>query len=375
MGQDVAILGAGIGGMAAAVALAQGGARVRVIEQAPALTEVGAGLQISPNGMVVLERLGVTSEGAVQSEGTELRDGRAGRLVLRLGPPAAGPTWYFHRADLLAQLASRAQALGVTVELGRQAVAVDAEAGQVTFADGSSETAQVFIGADGARGVSRGAINGAARPRFTGQVAWRALVPGQGEQAVAQLWMGPGRHVVIYPLRGGALLNIVAVEERRDWTEESWRREGDPDELRARFAGFGGVVRSALARVETAHLWALHLHPVAERWYRGRAALLGDAAHPTLPFLAQGACLALEDAWTLAACLGNGSGFARYEALRKDRAKAVVAEAGRNAWRFHLRAPMRQVAQLVLRLGGARVAPDFAWVHGYDVTEAAQSFP
>lgn len=368
MGQDVTLLGAGIGGMAAAVALAQQGARVRVIEQAPALTEVGAGLQISPNGMVVLERLGVTPEGAVRSEGTELRDGRAGRLVLRLGPPAAGPTWYFHRADLLARLAARAQALGVTVDLGREAVALDAAAGQVTFADGSSETAQVLIGADGGRGVSRAAVNGVTGARFTGQVAWRALVPGQGEPAVAQLWMGPGRHVVIYPLRGGALLNIVAVEERRDWTDESWRREGDPEELRARFAGFGGAVRAALSRVETAHLWALHLHPVAERWHRGRAVLLGDAAHPTLPFLAQGACLALEDAWTLAACLGDGGGFARYESLRKARATAVVAEAGRNAWRFHLRSPLRQVAQMALRLGGPALAPDFGWIWNHDVT-------
>lgn len=367
-GQQITVLGAGIGGLAAAVVMAQRGVQVHVIEQAPELAEVGAGLQISPNGKVVLDRLGVSLEGAVRSEGTELRDGATGRLVLHLPPPGAGPTWYVHRADLLARLAARARELGVAIELGRQAVSLDAEGGRVVFSDSSVESAQILIGADGVRGVARSAVNGAGKPEFTGQVAWRALVPGQGEPAMARLFMGSGQHVVLYPLRGGALLNIVAVEERRDWTEESWRRQGDPDALRRRFIGFGGPVRAALERVEVAHLWALHLHPVATRWQRGRTALLGDAAHPTLPFLAQGACLALEDAWVLAGCIAGGRGLESYEALRKARATRVVAAAGKNAWRFHLRSPLRQVAQTVLRLGGTRLAPDFGWVHGHDVT-------
>ncbi|MCB1341122.1 MAG: FAD-dependent monooxygenase [Pseudooceanicola sp.] len=369
---DVTVLGAGIGGLALACALSQCGLSVRVIEQAPELAEVGAGIQISRNGVRVLQALGVPLPAPVQSHGTELRDWARGRLVLTVPPPAAGPTWYVHRADLLAALRSRAAARGVVLELGRRAVAV--EGNRIDFADGASETVDVLIGADGVHGVTRPFVNGPSQARFTRQVAWRALVPARGEPAVAQLWMGPGRHMVLYPLRSGRLLNIVAVEERRDWTDDSWRQAGDPTDMRARFAGFGGAARAALERVDAAHLWALHLHPVADRWHRGSVALLGDAAHPTLPFLAQGACLALEDAWVLAACLARGQGLDRYEALRKPRAQAVVAAAGRNAWRFHLRTPLRQVAQLALR-SGLVPPPDFGWVHDYDATAAVPSSP
>lgn len=371
---DVIVLGAGIGGLAAAVALAARGARVRVIEQAEALTEVGAGIQISRNGMAVLEWLGVSGV-AVRSQGTELRDGPSGRLVLRVPPPKAGPTFYFHRADLLDALARRATALGVAVDLGRRAIGVEPSEGRLTFADGSSETAGFVVGADGVRGVTRAALGGAPRARFTGHVAWRALVPGTGEPEVAQVFMAAGRHVVVYPLRGGRLLNIAAFEERRDWTRESWREAGDPEEMRARFAGLGGAAGAAFERVEVAHTWALHLHPVAERWHAGRLALLGDAAHPTLPFLAQGACLALEDAWVLVACLMGEGGPDRYQSLRRARAERVVAAAARNGWRFHLRPPLKQAAQLALRVAGSKLAPDFDWVWGYDVTREVPSSP
>ncbi|MHA6261644.1 FAD-dependent monooxygenase [Arenibacterium sp. CAU 1754] len=377
--RDITILGGGIGGMSAACALADHGARVRVLEQAPALTEVGAGLQISQNGMVVLRKLGVVADvpiGAVQSDGVELRDFRNGRPVFDLPPPLAGPTWFFHRADLLAQLVHAAGVKGVEIELGRRARSITLSDGHATiaFEDGTHEDASCLIGADGVRGVSRQTVEGAGDPLFSGQVAWRAIVPrtAPADRAPAVVTMGPGRHVVTYPLRDKTLMNVVAVEERRDWTNDSWSCEADPRDLRARFADFGGAVGDILSEVTQAHQWALYLHPVARRWFDGPLALLGDAAHPTLPFMAQGACMAIEDAWVLATSLAQqdavGAGFAHYRDLRRPRTERVVAAAAKNAHRFHLRSPFRQVAQLGLSVAGRVAAPTYDWIYDFDVT-------
>lgn len=386
-GTEITVLGAGIGGLAAAIALAQRGAGVEVLEQAPELTEVGAGLQISHNGMAVLEALQVVApdwaEGtrAVRSRGTRLHDGLTGRMVHRIPPPAAGPTFYFHRADLLALLETRARGLGVEIRLG---IAVDlldrTEAGGVELIrpGQASLERRRLIAADGAHGPGRGYVTRPGRPQFSGQLAWRATLDWSPDAAepVAEVAMAPGAHVVTYPLRGGHRMNVVAIEERQDWTRESWRETGDPAEFRARFSGFAGRAGEAVARTQEVFRWALHLHPVAPSWHRDGVALLGDAAHPTLPFLAQGACLALEDAWVLAAMLDRHDdythGLAAYETARATRAWKVVGAAQANAWRFHLGGPMRHAAQLALRLAGRWIAPDVGWVHGYD---APQRYP
>ena len=362
----VAVIGGGIGGMAAAAALAQRGARVVLHEQAPALTEVGAGLQVSVNGQRVLHALGAVTGGAPEtatvSPGTVFRDGRSGRAVARVPPPRGGPTWYMHRADLLGCLVRAAEAAGVTLNLG-------AVRGPGTV------QADLVVAADGVRTLWRSAIDGPVAPAFTGHVAWRALVPCEDiSDATASLSMGHRAHVVSYPLRGGTLRNIVAVEERRDWREESWSRKGDPAEFRDRFADFGGAVGAAIARTGSVHAWALHARPVARRWVSEGVALLGDAAHPTLPFMAQGACLALEDAWVLADALSAApdleAGLARYEAVRRGRAARVVALARGNGWRFHLGWPFNWGAYVTLALGGGLLARRLEWVYGYDATGA-----
>ncbi|MDY6860325.1 MAG: FAD-dependent monooxygenase, partial [Pseudomonadota bacterium] len=240
--------------------------------------------------------------------------------------------------------------------------------------------ADVVIGADGLHSVLRGVLNPPAPPAFTGQVAWRATVPAEGAAAPrVTVYMGPGRHLVCYPLRGGTMINIVAVEERRAWADEGWSHTDDPAHLRAAFAGFAPEVRTLLARVDEVHLWGLFRHPVARHWHRGQAALLGDAAHPTLPFLAQGANMALEDAWVLAAALGGHdsieAGLAAYQTARRDRCVRIVDAASRNARNYHLRfAPLRLAAHGALRLGGA-LAPAamlgrFDWLYRHDVTRA-----
>ncbi|MEX0307475.1 MAG: FAD-dependent monooxygenase [Ruegeria sp.] len=378
-GLKFCVIGGGIGGLAAALALRNQGARVIVLEQAPALTEVGAGLQISANGMAVLRALGVAGnvpEAGQISAGTILRDYRKGRVVSRIAPPKAGPTYYYHRADLVDLLHEAADRVGVDIRLGARVATVRKHPGEaeIVLDGGERLRAECAIAADGGRSTIRPILNGTEEPQFTHQVAWRATIPWDQREAVprASLTMGPGRHVVSYPLRDQSLMNIVAIEERSDWQEEGWRRKGDPDDLRTRFADFGGPVRGMLSKVEEVHLWALFLRPVAQAWQNGRLALLGDAAHPTLPFMAQGACLALEDVWVLIRSFQDHSGVTRalaaYEAARRPRARQVVAAAGANARNFHLRGPMRLAAQAALMAIGPRLAQRYEWIYSYDAT-------
>ncbi|MEP2027847.1 MAG: FAD-dependent monooxygenase [Paracoccaceae bacterium] len=374
----IAVVGAGIGGVAVAVALARRGNSVTVFEQAPELTEVGAGLQISANGMVVLRALGIVGDVpplAVRSNGTQICDFHRGRRVLKVAPPNAGATWYFHRADLLDLLVRSAKQAGVSFTLDCSIEDVAPGTGLVQTNGGLESSFDLVIAADGGHSRARRILNPTGKATFTRQVAWRSVIPWDraGEAATAMLSMGPRRHVVTYPLREGSEMNIVAVEERQDWTEEGWRQEGDPDDLRDRFSDFGGDVRTALAKVKKAHLWALYLHPVAERWHDGRMALLGDAAHPTLPFMAQGACMALEDAWAISACLDRHQSveeaLAQYQRLRHGRASHIVATAAGNARKFHLAPPMNWLAQGALKTLGRLIVPRYDWIYDYDVTQ------
>lgn len=388
IGQRVTVLGAGIGGLAVARALALRGAVVTVLEQACELREVGAGLQVSPNGAAVLAALGLADAleaASMRAQAVELRDGVRGGLVLRLDLARLRPGQGYHlmhRADLLSLLAEGAREAGVEVRLGQKVLAVrlDSDAPVVVTAQGDHR-AGLLIGADGLHSVVRAALTGKVAPFFTRQVAWRAVIPAEpGARPVAEVHMGPGRHVVSYPLRGGTLRNIVAVEERDAWVGEGWSLRDDPAALRAAFAGFDGRVRGWLDQASDVGLWGLFRHPVAGRWYRampqGGVAILGDAAHPTLPFLAQGAVMALEDAWVLAASLAGhdslAAGLAAYQAARLDRVTRVVDTASGNARAYHLRGLARTVAHAGLRVGGM-VAPGMAirrfdWLYGMDVT-------
>ncbi|SDI47093.1 FAD-dependent monooxygenase [Aliiruegeria lutimaris] len=384
IGQEITILGAGIAGLGLARALAMRGASVRILEQAPAIAEVGAGIQISPNAGRVLDAMGLGEafeKISVPSSGAALRDYARGTEVLRLDLTRFGRFGLVHRADLIEILLDATRELGVEIELGARVgnVSLDGNRAVLDIGDLGLREVPFVVAADGLRSCVRRALLGAETPLFTGHVAWRALLPIEPGEVPneAHVFMGPGRHLVAYPLRGGTVLNIVGVHERGEWTEDGWNHPGDPDQFRALFGEFGDPVRGWLQRIEDVIVWGLFKHAVAPRWHGANAALMGDAAHPTLPFLAQGACMALEDAWVLADCLDSSesreAALARYESLRAPRCKRIVDAGTANARNYHLSsAPVRGFAHMGLRVIGKTMPgfmPDrFKWLYSHDVT-------
>lgn len=396
MSGPVLIAGGGIAGMAAALGLVRAGWAVRVFEQAPALDEVGAGLQVSPNAMRALDWLGVGAEvrrAGFRPGAAVMRDGRSGREIYRapLGDAAearwGAPYLHLHRADLLAILTEGARAAGVEIVTGARVLRVMERAHGVRLTisrEDAEETAEgaVAIGADGLRSALRQQINGAEDPDFTGLVAWRALVPTDrlppGLIAPeATVWVGPGRHVVTYLLRDGRLINLVAVEEQAEWAAEGWRHKGDPARLRAAFQGWHAAVEVLLAAVDAPFVWGLFTRPEQVRWTTVRIALAGDAAHPMQPFMAQGAAQALEDAVVLARLLVPGAAvseaLAAYERARWSRAARVQARSRANGRLFHRRSRLGRLVhhgpvEAVSRLAPSLAASRLDWLYGHDVT-------
>lgn len=365
------------------MAFAQSGATVTVYEKAPALTEVGAGIQISPNGARVLQALDLgelTEAASLRSEAVLPMDALSGREITRFDLTGlAGPSYrLFYRPDLLKMLEEGCLAAGVNIQTGA-GVAKSGDDGTLTFEDGTTRTAaDLVVGADGIHSVLRHALNGADTPFFTGQVAWRATVDDtEGAAPVARIWMAPRRHVVTYPLKGGKL-NVVAVQSRKTWAAEDWHHEEDPASVRGVFSDCAPALRDILARVESARLWGLFRHPVAPNWHDDKRAILGDAAHPTLPFLGQGANLALEDAWALARCCDGDTDLARalgrYQSLRRARAERAIAAANAHAVNYHLEGPRRAISHAGLRALGMFAPNAFvgrlSWLYDYDVTAA-----
>jgi salicylate hydroxylase len=334
------VVGGGIGGIAAAVALARAGLNVRVYEQAQQLTEVGAGVSLSPNGLRMLDRLGV-GEGigrlGARYASAQLRfsDGRA----VRHEPhqfTRPGQNVGIHRADLLALLAGQLPA--GTVRTGHRCTGFrqDAASATAVFADRAPAGADVVIGADGIHSVLQGFVAAPAKPVFSGVVAYRGLVPrvaGYPADAM-RMWVGESKHFLVFPVRAGQLLNYVGFVPSDAAVRESWSASGDPAALAAHFAGWDPVIGEVIAAISgpggSGFRWAMYDRAPLPRWSSGRLTLLGDAAHPMLPHLGQGANQALEDAVALATLLGAcassagvPSALAAYEGLRRDRTARV----------------------------------------------------
>jgi salicylate hydroxylase len=352
---SIAIVGGGIGGLAAAASLLRAGLDVQVYEQASALGEVGAGINIGPNASRILHRLGIAETLArtgIKPVTFDQRRWDDGRILLRapLGEEVettfGAPYYTLHRGDLHRAIASAVPA--DRLHLGHRFTGLLDHGDRVEahFENGACISADALIGADGIHSVVRHSLFGPEQPRFTGCVAYRGLVPARRLRHLDlelrnQIWMGPDRHFVHYFVSAGKLVNFVAVTEEDNWLRESWVDRGEVADALAAFAGWHDQVLSIIGAADETYKWALFDRSPLPRWSAGRVTLLGDACHPMLPFMGQGAAQAIEDGATLAGCLLKlPSDFAAalrlYERLRLPRASRLQAMSATNKTRFHL---------------------------------------
>lgn len=392
----VLIVGGGIGGLTAALCCHHFGHDVMVFEKASEMSEVGAGIQISPNAMKVFTALGLEkqiAENAFRPEAIEARMGESGRHIFSI--PLAqhalnkwgAPYLHIHRADYITALKTALEskqrgAIRTNAEV--KGYSQDAEKASLHLADGRQFKGDVIIAADGIKSVIRQTMLGDDKPEFTGNVAWRAVVETAALERPpnpsACVWMGRGRHAVTYRLRQGRLTNFVGVVERDDWMGEGWIERGDKHGALNDFKGWHPTVKAVLDAADETSLyrWALFDRVPLTRWTDGRVALLGDAAHPMLPFLAQGAAMAVEDAWAIAAKLSVSErsvaqSLIRYQNIRLNRTSKVQAASRANMKTFHHASRIGQISTYGPMWAAGRLTPKIVhnrmnWIYGYDVT-------
>lgn len=388
------IAGAGIGGLCAALSLARGGWRVSLFDQAKVLEEVGAGLQLSPNASAILRGLGVIERllpSSLAPRAVRIRRARDGVTLALMPLDDADTRWgspylLAHRADLqrvLLEAVARENAIklhtGAAVAgfaSGADGVAIAVRQGLIRL----EVTGDCLIGADGSRSLVRERLlaGSPSASKFSGRTAWRALV-GAGQAAPemlrqeTSLWLGRKAHLVHYPLRGGSVVNVVAIVEedfRDSGAVDAWSSHGDPAFLQARFAGWDAAAKNLLGAASDWRKWPLFDRDPLPTWAAGRVALLGDAAHPMLPFLAQGAAQAIEDAGALGDALSRQRdiqpALLAYQAVRRERAARVQKESRRQGEIYHLSGPAALARDLAMRaLGGQRMSARYDWL--YDV--------
>jgi salicylate hydroxylase len=394
--RTIIVAGAGIGGLTASLALARRGFRVVLLEKAERLEEAGAGLQLSPNASRVLIELGLQpllAHRAVTPEAISLMSARSGGEIARLPLgdaatlKAGAPYWVLHRADLQAALAARVgDNPDIDLRLGCQFEDVSSHAKGLTVvqrrgATRQQELAVALVGADGIWSAVRHHLFPKVQPTFSGLIAWRGTLdttqlPREYTSRRVQLWMGPKAHLVAYPISGARRMNIVAVVPGT-WNRPGWSAAGEAAEIKNAFASavWPSSARMMIGAVDDWRKWALFDVPEGGEWTDGAIALLGDAAHSMLPFAAQGAAMAIEDAAVLAKCLAqihNEGGptivaaMHRYERGRRSRVARVQRTARRNGTIYHLTGPLALARDLVIRaMGPRRLLSQQGWIYDW----------
>jgi len=384
----VAVIGGGIGGLSAALHFLQAGIDVQVYEQSPRIGEIGAGIQISPNASRLLIRLGLKpalDRAGVRPQAVHQRRWDDGRTLQRAPVGAevettfGAPYYHFHRGDLAELLGAAVPA--ERLHVGHRLVGLERKGERTVarFENGEANEVDLVAGADGIHSRVRHLLFGPEKPRFTGCVAWRGLVPAErvrhlGIEVASHNWMGPDGHVVHYWVGAGKFMNVVCVTEHGEWTEEGWTTPGKVEDALARFEGWHPTVRALIGSFPETFVWALHDRLPLSRWSDGPVTLLGDACHPMLPFMAQGAAQSIEDGATLAALLklvpdDIPVALQRYEALRKPRATRLQEASAANRVRFHLSdGPEQQQRDAAMASSGDRSIANIGWLYMHDAS-------
>jgi salicylate hydroxylase len=387
--QRISIVGGGIGGLSAALALHRRGLEVTVFEQSPNLGEIGAGIGLGPNAVKAFRALGIESDVIAIGSTAEwqiMRNGRDGRIISR--QPVAATTAKFgaphltvHRAELLNILIRSLPDRCIRTAARCVAVIPRRDSAVARFADGCEIESDIVVGADGIHSAVRASLFGPEAPRFTGCMCYRGLIPAADVPASINmkdmlLWMGPHGHIVHYPVKSGDLLNVVAHYDSDAWTEESWTRKCDQSELIAKYGSWHASLLQLIQSNTSWYKWALYDREPLDRWSAGRATLLGDSAHAMLPYLGQGAAMAIEDGCVLASCLGASDDVAEalgtYEQLRKPRTRRTVLASRQRAKENHLTSPwarLKRDIKIALRNRFAKDKTVFQgeWLYAYDV--------
>jgi salicylate hydroxylase len=378
----VAIVGGGLAGLAAANALTTFGMKAEVFETAPALGEIGAAVNASPQAVKALQAIGVGDKVAAvgySSPGIYTRNMQTGEFLEfndrhKAAAKYGAPYYSFHRADLLDALASGLD--HSAVHLGHRLTGVEERSERVilAFANGAQVEAEIVIGADGVRSVIRRALYGDDNPTYTGQMVWRALLNGRDvpEEVLEPTghiqWVGPGCHLLAYYIRSKKFVNIVTQEDTDKWVEEGWSTRGDPDEMRLSFPNPEPRLAQLLSLITECSKWGLFTRPLTENWGRGRIQLIGDAAHAMLPNAGQGACQAFEDAYILArwlgACRDPVEAFANFRRIRIPRVHGVQRLSLSNARFKHMHDAAAQKQSIAAGKGSVHGSSD--WVWSYD---------
>ena len=378
----IIIIGAGIGGMTTALCLRHFGIKASLYERSSQVTTAGAGIQLSPNAHRVLSYIGLTDKIAAVSrrcKGVKVFDYKSDSqmaLLDYLNFKSNDLFSFCHRADLVSILYEACKKQEIPVHFNKKFEKITD--GKAIFSDGETLFADLIIGADGLHSNARKIVFGEVKAIFTKQIAWRSIVPNSINQCdFAHVTLAPKRHIVSYPIRDGRQLNLVLIKEQNDWQPDGWRHLEDPSVVKENFKDFSGKTAKIIDSIEDVYKWGLFRYPLKKNWYKDRVVLIGDAAHPTLPFLAQGAAMAIEDSFVLASKFSEFptilSAFTEFQSDRLPRVQRVINASAKNARTFHLsnkiaRLVFHTILQLFSKFLPRLLLKRFNWIYDKDVT-------
>ena len=381
--KQIVVIGAGIGGLTTALCLKHFGINASVYERSNGVTKAGAGIQLSPNANRVFSHIGLFDEVSALSrrcKGVRVFDYKSNSQLaifdyVKFKRDAA--FLFCHRALLVSILYEACKKSKIPIHFDKKLEKI--ENGKVIFSDGNVHSADIIIGADGLHSNVRKAVLGEETPVFTRQIAWRSIVPNSiNQDDFSHVTLAPKRHLVSYPINDGSQLNLVLIKEQNEWQPDGWKHPEDPKVVKENFKDFSDEASKIIASIESVYKWGLFKYPMKKNWYNDRVILVGDAAHPTLPFLAQGAAMAIEDSFVIASKISKfpklSFAFNEFQRERLPRVRRIVSASAKNARTFHLSNVMSRLVlhfflRLITKFLPHLLVKRFDWIYDHNVTK------